>query len=116
MATPVQTPSGATLQRAVDKVEDERLSGRPAGPQGGSVDKMEQLSARAKRLLGLDRAGPLRSNLRRLKGKYRVAMARLRRRRTKATVIGITGSSAKTTTAELLAHILEGSGSVHKLT
>ncbi|RWQ31818.1 MAG: UDP-N-acetylmuramoyl-tripeptide--D-alanyl-D-alanine ligase [Mesorhizobium sp.] len=77
---------------------------------------MEQLSARAKRLLGLDRAGPLRSNLRRLKGKYRIAMARLRRRRTKATVIGITGSSAKTTTAELLAHILEGSGSVHKLT
>lgn len=43
----------------------------------------------------------------------RLKLAQLRRSRSKALHIGITGSSAKSTTTALLTHILEGQGSVH---
>ncbi|MEP6567454.1 MAG: Mur ligase family protein [Mesorhizobium sp.] len=77
---------------------------------------METFAVRARRLLGLGRNGKLRTATRSLKKLSRVALARFRRRRTRATVIGVTGSSAKTTTAELLAYILAAEGSVHKQT
>src|SRR5882757_4846513 len=77
---------------------------------------METFSNRAKRLLGLGRAAGLRTAARQLKDRYRIAMARRRRRGKRAKVTGITCSSAKTTTAELLAHILDAQGSVHKQT
>ena len=77
---------------------------------------METLSTRARQMLGLGRAGRLRGAARRFKRRSLVAMARWRRGRTRAKLIGITGSSAKTTTAELLVHVLGAEGSVHKQT
>ena len=77
---------------------------------------MESFAVRARRWLGRGRNGKLRTAARFLKKQSSVALARVGRRRTRATVIGITGSSAKTTTAELLAYILEADGSVHKQT
>ena len=77
---------------------------------------MGTFSAQARRVLGFGSAGKLQNAAGVLKKQGRVAVATWRRRRTKATVIGITGSSAKTTTTELLAHILGAEGSVHKQT
>lgn len=45
--------------------------------------------------------------------RLRLYLARHARARSKATFIGITGSSGKTTTGSLLGHILAGHGSVH---
>lgn len=56
--------------------------------------------------------GP-RAIMARLGHGFRLKLAQLRRSRSKALHIGITGSSAKSTTTALLAHILEGQGSVH---
>ncbi|GAA2829476.1 hypothetical protein GCM10010836_22660 [Aminobacter aminovorans] len=49
----------------------------------------------------------------RLGNGLRLKLAQLKRGRSEALHIGITGSSAKSTTTALLAHILEGQGSVH---
>ena len=49
------------------------------------------------------------------KNKLTILTARSARRGSKSTFIGITGSSAKSTTTSLLAHILEGHGNVHAL-
>lgn len=88
---------------------------RPQVPNDGPNDGMPL----SKRILP-DRDGALRTAVRRFRLGYlgplkfaaRLRAAAARRRRSKATFIGITGSSAKSTTAALLAHILEGHGSV----
>lgn len=56
--------------------------------------------------------GP-RAIIARLGNGLRLKLAQLRRGRSEALHIGITGSSAKSTTTALLAHILEGQGSVY---
>jgi UDP-N-acetylmuramoyl-tripeptide--D-alanyl-D-alanine ligase len=73
-----------------------------------------------KKFFSLDRNGPLRTAARRLRLGYlrplqfkvKMRLAAARRQRSKASFIGITGSSGKSTMAALLAHILEGHGSV----
>lgn len=77
---------------------------------------MRTVAERATLMLGLDRAGRTRTAFRAIRKRCHVELARRRRRRSKAMVIGITGSSAKTTTAELLAFILDSQGRVHKQT
>lgn len=69
---------------------------------------------------GFERNHPLRTAVRRFRHRYvrpwqfraRMRASTARRQRSKATFIGITGSSGKSTLAALLAHILEGHGSV----
>ena len=75
---------------------------------------MRTFAARVRRMLGFEKGGKARSAVRAIKKCVHVGLARRRRGRSKATVIGITGSSAKTTTAELLAFILSPEGCVHK--
>ncbi|QKD06267.1 UDP-N-acetylmuramoyl-tripeptide--D-alanyl-D-alanine ligase [Mesorhizobium loti R88b] len=67
-------------------------------------------------VLSFDKQGKTRTFFRAIKKCFHVELARRRRHRSRATVIGITGSSAKTTTSELLAFILEPEGRVHKQT
>jgi UDP-N-acetylmuramoyl-tripeptide--D-alanyl-D-alanine ligase len=78
------------------------------------------MGQRLKKLLGLDRYGPVRIVLRRIRKDYvkplefaaSLRLSALRRRRSKATFIGVTGSSGKSTAVALLAHLLEGHGSL----
>lgn len=73
------------------------------------------MSRKTRRLLEEHKGGKLRTAVRRLKTRFRLAAALRRRRRSGATAIGVTGSSAKTTTVELLSHILESRGPTHRL-
>ena len=67
--------------------------------------------------LSLQRDGALRAGTRPFRQHYRDQWtgftARRARRRSSSTFIGVTGSSAKTTTTCLLGHILEGHGNVY---
>ena len=67
--------------------------------------------------LSLQRDGALRAGTRpfreHYRGRWRSFTARRARLRSDSTFIGVTGSSAKTTTTSLLGHILEGHGNVY---
>ena len=60
----------------------------------------------------LDKNGPfrnwLRPRLRRAKVSYRAFLSRRARKRSTARYIGVTGSSGKSTTTALLAHMISG--------
>ena len=71
-----------------------------------------------KKVFSLHREAPVRTAIRYLRRRYfrrdRTRMARVRRDRSDGVHIAVTGSSGKTTTSALLAHILAGCGSVHE--
>jgi UDP-N-acetylmuramoyl-tripeptide--D-alanyl-D-alanine ligase len=74
------------------------------------------LAARLTKVLSLSGGSPIRRWVKQVRYRSKHALRRriavLKRNRSQATFIGITGSSAKSTTTALLAHILASSGTV----